>query len=330
MKQNWIIISLICFLAFATGCATRDVPQAHKALLYNRTGLLAFYTGGGGLETKVREPGTQFLGIYNELRLVDCSQATLTQELDTLTRDGVHFGFDIAVRFSADCSDGAVKKLIGTLSPESNDTITTQQLFATFIQPSVGEAAREFVSPIRANELNERQGEIMNAIKKRFLELVGTRERNLVVVHEVNLKNLRFPPQMDQANLDRATQALLRDKAIAERERVTAEIETMRMRKELAQREAEMMAVKIELIGAALRKNPEYMQYDLQLKMPEMYRDAGIKGNMVIAAPNPIQFQMPTPVLRTEAPLPQRAPAPAPSQPPRPPAPAPAPERRAQ
>jgi SPFH domain / Band 7 family len=302
------LCAILC-MALGTGCATRDVPQAHRAMLYNRTGALALYGGAKGFDNTVRGPGTEFLGLYNELRLVDCGQTTLTESLDTLTKDGVHFGFDLAVRFSADCSDEAVKKLIASMAPDVEDTITAKQLFATFIQPSIGEAAREYVSPIRANELNDRQAEIMAGIKKRFFELIKTRERNLVLVYEVNLKNLHFPPQMDQANLERASQAVLRDKAIAERERVTAEIETMRMRKELSEREAESISVKIDIIGAALRRNPEFLQYDLQLKMPEIYREAGVRGNMVLAAPNPLQLPL------AVQPQPQAAPVAAPAAP---------------
>ena len=62
------------------------------------------------------------------------------------------------------------------------------------------------------------------------------------------------------------------------------------MRKELAEREADVVAVKIDLVGAALKRHPEYLQYDLQLKMPEIYREAGMRGNMVLAAPTPLQL----------------------------------------
>lgn len=286
--QRLALLGALC--VFSLGCATRDVPQAHRALYYNRTGLLQFYTGKKGFDQQVLKPGTQFLGVYDELRLVDCSMATTTESLDTLTKDGVHFGFDVSVRYSADCSDEAVRKLVNAVSPTKEDTITAVQLYGTFIQPAIGEAAREFVSPLRANELNEKQADILVGVKKRFLDMMREREQKLVLVHEVNIKNLHFPQQMDQANLERATQAVLRDKAVAERERVTAEIETMRMRKELVEREADAIAAKIDLVGAALKRNPQYLQYDLQLKMPEIYREAGSRGNLVLAAPSPITW----------------------------------------
>lgn len=284
------VLAVPLILALLAGCSTRDVPQAHRALLYNRTGFFQLYIGSKGFDKEVLKPGTQFLGLYNELRLVDCAMTTATESLDTLTKDGVHFGFDISVRYSADCSDEAVRKLVSSVAAGPDDTISARQLFATFIQPAIGEAAREFVSPLRANELNEKQAEILAGVKKRFLEIMHDREQKFVLVHEVNLKNLHYPQQMDQANLERATQSVLRDKAIAERERVTAEIETMRMRKELAEREADVVAVKIELIGSALKRNPHYLQYDMQLKMPEIYREAGMRGNMVLAAPTPLQW----------------------------------------
>lgn len=274
----------------ALGCASMDIPQAHRGRMFSRTGLLALYTGSDGLSGPVRDPGSHFVGIYNELRTVDCSTKTVTESLDTLTKDGVHFGFDIAIRFSADCTDEGVLNLLNRLSPADGQNISTDQIFVTFIQPAIGEAARELVAPLKANELNDRQGEVASGVKKRFSEMMTQREKKLVVVYEVNVINFHFPPSLDTANLERASQSLLRDKAIAERERVAAEAETMQVRKQLAQQEAEVATVKIERIGEALAKNPLYLQYDLQLKLPEIYEKAGQRGNLVLAAPSPLNL----------------------------------------
>ena len=107
------------------------------------------------------------------------------------------------------------------------------------MQPAVGEAAREVVSPVRANDVNDQREEILANIRKRFLDIIAQREKHIATVYEVNLSNLDFPDDMDKANTERAIQAILRDKAIAERERVTAEIKTMEMRRDLAEREGE-------------------------------------------------------------------------------------------
>jgi hypothetical protein len=79
----------------------------------------------------------------------------------------------------------------------------------------------------------------------------------------------------------------MRDKAIAERERVKAEIETSVFKRQLAESEGAEAAAKIDKIGAALRRNPEYLQFDMQEKMPDIYKWAGSHGNLVITAPNP-------------------------------------------
>lgn len=282
--------ALVAGAVLSAGCASMDIPQAHRGRMFSRTGLLALYTGSDGISGPVRDPGSHFVGIYNELRTVDCSTKTVTESLDTLTRDGVHFGFDIAIRFSADCSDEGVKILLGQIAPTDGQNIGTDQIFGTFIQPAIGEAARELVAPLRANELNEKQGIVATGVKKRFSELMTQREKQHVLVYEVNVVNFHFPPALDSANLERASQSLLRDKAIAERERVSAEAETMVVRKQLALAEAEVATAKIERIGEALAKYPLYLQYDLQLKLPEIYDKAGQRGNLVLAAPSPLNL----------------------------------------
>jgi hypothetical protein len=286
---------VFAFLLALSGCATQDIPGAHKGRTFSRSGLFTLYRGGGGLDGPVLKPGTHFLGLYDELRVVDCSMTPVSEKLDTLTKDGVHFSFEMSIRFSADCSDEAVVHILNTVTTDKGDTISPGQMYATFIRPAIGEASRELVSPYRANEMNEKQAEVLAGIKKRFTEIMSTRERKVIVLHEINLKNLKFPDEMDAANLERAVQAVMRDKAIAERERVTAEIETMRMRKELAERESDVAAVRVERIGEALKKYPEYLQYDLQLKLPEIYREAGSRGNLILAAPVPPQITLPLP-----------------------------------
>ena len=109
----------------------------------------------------------------------------------------------------------------------------------------------------------------------------------MVQVFELNLSNLDLPKPLDDANTARAKVAIDKDRAIAEREKVTAEIATAKMRTELAQTEAGNEAVKIDAIGTALARNPTYLTYQLQQMMPGIYKTAGNKGNMVITAPNP-------------------------------------------
>jgi hypothetical protein len=292
------------------GCASQDIPQAYKGRMFDRTGPLALFIGGNGFVGPVLGPGNYFTGTYDEIRTVDCSMVTKREALTALTKDGVQFGLDIYVRFAADCSDRSVTILLSTLTPDAGESISSDKVYATFVRPAVGEAVREVVSPFKANEINDKREEILALIRKRFVEIMTAREKQIVVVYEVNLSNLDFPDAMDAANTDRAVQSILRDKAIAERERVQAEADTMAMRKQLAEREGEMEAAKIDRIGEALRRNPDYLQFDMQQKMPEIYKQAGLYGNLVLAAPAPSVIVSPRPT----APRPAASP-PAPAAP---------------
>lgn len=280
---------LVSVMGMATGlfaCAATDIPQAHRGARFERTGLFKLFVGGGGFQGPTLNPGSYYAGAYTDIIMVDCSMVTAREPLNALTKDGVQFGLDIYVRFSVQCTDDAVKGILEMVTPDRRNTVTTNKFYELFVKPEIGEAVRQVVSPYRANELNDRREELLAAIKKRVLEGITAREK-WILVHDVNLSNLDFPDAMDAANVERAVQSVMRDKAIAERERVQAEIETTRMRRQLAEQEGEVAATKIDRIGAALRRNPDYLQYDLQSKMPDIYKEAGSHGNLVIAAPSP-------------------------------------------
>ena len=275
----------------SVGCATADVPQAHRGQVFEKTGLLAFYTGGRGFTGDVLGPGTYRTGIYKDIHLIDCSMVGENEPLAAATKDGVQFGLEINVRFSADCSPETVKHMLTTLIPDRDHTITGKKLYEIYVRPTISEAVLQVVSPYNATELNDKRQEILTAIRKRFLELIEAKQ--MIQVYELTLSKPQFPPAIDNANVDRAVQSIMRDKAIAERERVTAEIETSAMRRKLAENEGAEVAAKIDKVGAALRRNPEYLQYDMQDKLPDIYREAGQYGNMIITAPNPTLMMPP-------------------------------------
>lgn len=283
--RNAALLAAVSFVF--VGCATMDVPQAYRGRMFDRSGPLTIAKTGQGFIGPVLNPGTYSVGYYNEVMTVDCSTVTQHDPLTVLTKDGVQFGLDMYVRFSANCSDDSVREMLASLTPDKDTSITTRKLFETYVRPTIQAVVREAISPYRANEVNDQHQEILKDIRKRFFEAIAAHEGDLLKIYEVTLSNLDFPEAMDTANVDRAVQSILRDKAIAERERVRAEIETATLRKELAQKEGETAAARIDAIGAALKRNPDYLQYDLQSKMPEIYATAGARGNMVIAAPSP-------------------------------------------
>lgn len=289
-----VVIALVSLVVLTTACSAEDVPQAHRGRMFDRTGLLAFYAGGGGLEGSVLEPGTYFTGVYDQVRTVECATTTEREGLTSLTKDGVQFGVDIYLRFSADCSndkvvEGILKAVAPSVPQEAPRTVTAKQLYATYVRPALGESIREAFSPHIANDVNEKREAILAHIKRRFLELMKPSEGQLAFVRidELNLSNMDYPDELDHANSARAVQAVLKDKAIAERDRVTAETATADMKRQLAKSEGAAEAARIDEIGAALKRNPEYLTFDLQQKMPDIYKTAGDKGNLIITAPAP-------------------------------------------
>jgi regulator of protease activity HflC (stomatin/prohibitin superfamily) len=286
MRALSLVLSVLAF----TGCRTEDIPQAHRGRMFDRTGAISLWMGGKGLAGPVLEPGTYFTGAYDEVRTVECSTNTEKESLTSLTKDGVQFGVDIYVRYAANCSDDVVTAILKTVPPDVNArTVSAKKLYATFVRPPLGEAIREAFSPHIANDVNEKREMILADIKRRFVELMKPKagQPELIRIDELNLSNMDYPDELDHANAARAVQAVLKDKAIAERDRVGAETETAEMQRLLSQKQGAAEAAKIDEIGAALRRNPEYLTFDLQQKMPEMYRQAGEKGNMIIAAPSP-------------------------------------------
>lgn len=288
--QNVLMILAASVLGLSSlGCNSQDIPQAHKGRMFDKTGALAFYAGGVGFTGPVLGPGTYYTAAYPEIRMVDCSQQNPKEQLSALTKDGVQFSLDMYVQYSANCDNNdAVIALLSKVAPADGKlTVTAGQIYDLYIRSILGEAVRESVSPHNANDINNKREEIYAAITKRFREIIGKQSPQLVVIHSINLNNMNFPAEMIKANTERAVQGIYKDKAVAERDRVTAEIETAAMRRKLAENEGENEAVKIDKVGGALKRNPEYLQYSLQSVMPEIYKEAGQHGNLVITAPAP-------------------------------------------
>lgn len=309
MKVNmnkFIGMSLIALACSTMGCSSQEVPPAHKGRMFEKTGWMAFYSGGKGFDGPILPSGTYYTGIYPEVRMVDCGERTIKEELTALTKDNIQFNLDLFIRFSANCAeDKAVEKILSTLSPapqatpqpqasgenkdkeNKNDvehepiepfpnlTITSRQIYSIYIRPAIGEAVRESVYTYNANDINAKRDEMFEKIKTKYNEYISKSEPKIVLNLSLNLSNLDFPDVMEHANVDRAVQSILKDKAIAERERVTAEIETATMRKKLSEAEASQDVARIDMIGAAYHRNPEYVTI-------EALHFAGDKGNLIL------------------------------------------------
>lgn len=302
MKMNLKIASLL-FATTLFGCSSAEVSQAERGQMYGKTGWILAYSGTTGFYGSTLTPGTYYTGIYDEIKKVDCSQKTQKETLQALTKDGVQFALDIYIRYSIPCdSNESVQDVLRSFNPgwaddanhpEWKHTIFGSQMYDTYLRPALGEAVRSSVSPFIANEININREKIFQDIRTKVFELVSkdARAKKHVTVFDMNLSNLDFPDSMDVANTDRATVSILKDKAIAEKDKVIAEIETAKIKKQLADTTTDIEAIRIDKVGAALKRNPEFMQFDLQSKMTDIYNNAGQKGNLtILQAPTPQMF----------------------------------------
>jgi regulator of protease activity HflC (stomatin/prohibitin superfamily) len=221
--------------------------------------------------------------------------------MPSLTKDSVQFSLDVYTRYSINCDDDkSVESVLNkirpiaipqtvipssqpgaqpTVTPGGPDNVVNAfQLYEGIIRPALGEAVRESVSSFIANEVNANREVIFKNIKESVLKQITDKKPQLVNIIELNLSNLDFPDELDKANVARAEQAVLKDKAIAERDRVDAEVETANKRKALVTSESNNEAARIDALGAAYRRNPEYVQL-------ESIRVAAEKGNLIIAHP---------------------------------------------
>ena len=139
--RNAALLAAVSFVF--VGCATMDVPQAYRGRMFDRSGPLTIAKTGQGFIGPVLNPGTYSVGYYNEVMTVDCSTVTQHDPLTVLTKDGVQFGLDMYVRFSANCSDESVREMLTTLTPDKDTSITTRKLFETYVRPTIQAVVRE-------------------------------------------------------------------------------------------------------------------------------------------------------------------------------------------
>ena len=315
LNRNLTIATMLALVALNTGCGSQDIPPAHKGRMFNKTGAAAFYSGGGGFEGPILNPGTQYTGMYNEVRTLDCSTRTFKEPMTSMTKDGVQFALDVYITCSANCeSDKAVEILLSKLAPvgttvaatpgpgagnatpdekdpvetDSDKAVTSRQVYNTYIRPALGEAVRQAVASYDANDLNSHRQELFDKIQVKLTSDLAPPKGDgktegppaLVNVVNFNLSNFKLPDEMAQAAADRATQQVLRDKAIAAQETVKAETDTAKLAVAQRAAEAEGEAAKIRIIGKALHDNPEYYVRDV-------YYYAADKGGSVVLPQDP-------------------------------------------
>lgn len=166
MLKRLSSLTIVGLVMLNVGCSSQDVPPAHKGRLFEKTGVAAFYSGGTGFQGPVLSPGTHFTGMYNEVRMLDCSTRTFKEPMTSMTKDGVQFALDVYITCSADCDDDKAVGLLldrlapvgvtsasqpvsgaGNATPDEKDpvetdpdrAVTSRQVYNTYVRPALGE-----------------------------------------------------------------------------------------------------------------------------------------------------------------------------------------------
>lgn len=299
MSKRINMLGLIsAFLFF--GCNSAEIPAVHKGRMFDKTGILAFYTGGDGFTGPILTSGTVFTGVYDEVKMVECSEVTRKESLNSLTKDSIQFTVDAYVRSQPNCSDKSVEWVLNNISPsKKEEVVTSEQLYLTYISPALHSAMRETVSRQTASDMNTNREEVSKHFEEKFKSLLngdGTKPV-VITVSEVSISNFDFPKEMKEANTQLALQATLTKLAIANREKIEqetkteqakiqAQTETEKLKIKLEEAYSEAQSVNMKYIAKTIRENPEYLKYDLQQKMPEIYKALGANGNLVVIDPD--------------------------------------------
>lgn len=256
---------LLTLATLAIGCSTDDVPPGHKAFMFDRTGGLAFYTGGNGLLTdEILTSGTHYTGIYDQLIGVNCQDAHVKEALSVLTKSDMKVVVDLRVTYSANCdSTEQIATILDQVSiTTASQFVQPEQIFEKYVMPIIRESLRNNLADYTIEQVKEVRGELANAVKADLEKTV--KEKGFPVNIEVlTVSNINLPEsivekikEIELARMDANKEAEKQQAAKVRLERELFEAQQDRLvQKELAEKEKEVRTIRA--------------QADLQVKVAE-------------------------------------------------------------
>ncbi len=287
MKDIKRLIPLLLISLFAWGCSTEDVPPGHKGFMFDRTGGLAFYTGGNGMMTEqVLGSGTHYTGLYDEIVGVNCQDAHIKEALPVLTKSDMKVTVDLRVTYRANCdSKDQIELILDQVPlPAEGRFVQPEQIFEKYVMPVIRESLRNHLADYTIEQVKEVRGELANSIKRDLEKTI--KEKSFPVQIEVlTVSNIQLPEsivekikEIELARMDanKETEKQQAAKVRLERELFEAQQDRL-VQKELAEKEKEVRTIraqadlevkKAEAAGIAeinRQITPNYIKY-LQLE----------------------------------------------------------------
>ncbi len=250
------LVGLVCAAAaLNTGCDTEDISPGHKGFMFDRTGFLAGYSGGEGLETdKVLEPGTHFMGVYDELRVVDCRDQHVREQVEVLTQSDITVTIDLRLTYAADCRTGEhMQMLINEVTTGPDHIVKPEKVYELYVLPIVRESLRNYIADITIEDVKR----VRLGLRDQVLEELQTsiREKNNpVVIKIVAVSSMTLPTEIVDKN--RQIELARQDAELQTEEQKTAKVrlerelfeaqEDRKVQRETAEKERDVKLIRAE------------------------------------------------------------------------------------
>lgn len=252
--RHWLLLALAA-LTMTTACGTEDIPPGNKGFLFDRTGGLALYTGGAGLETDTMlGPGTHYTGFYDEIRDVDCKDANARETVEVLTASDLTVSVDLRITYASDCTTKeSLLSILDQVQSTDGQTVQPVELYSRYILPIVRESLRDQLAKTKIEEVKNVRLELRNGIEKDLRKSIKG-NNSPVLIKILTVSDIRLPQEIIDKNKEIE---LARQEAEQEREKQTAA--KFRLERELfeAQQDRKVQVEKAERVKETAKIDAE-------------------------------------------------------------------------
>lgn len=235
MRRN---VLLVLFAMILTACGSEDVPPGNKGFMFDRSGALALYTGGDGLDaTTILGPGTYYTGIYDEIRDINCRDAHAKEAVHVLTKSDITVLVDVRITYAARCdSKKAMIRILDEVTSKDGAAIEPATLYDLYILPIVRESLRNRLADVTIEDVKKTRVTLRDGILEDLAKSIGDRDQP-VKIQILTVSDIQLPKEIVDKNrqIELARQE-------AEQEREKQEASKFRLARELfeAQKEREV------------------------------------------------------------------------------------------
>jgi len=169
MKKTLLLLSVFALIALTTGCDSQDVPPGYKGFMFDRTGALAAYSGGSGLQTgTVINSGTHYTGMYDTIVGVNCQTDANKESIQVLTKSDMKVTVDLRITYASDCTTKESLASIVQKVPRAPQSSYVQpdQVFQAFVMPSIRESLRNNLAEVTIEDVKTVRSKLSTSIRK--------------------------------------------------------------------------------------------------------------------------------------------------------------------